>query len=105
MAQLKGKTLTLKSKGGTIKVEWKQGSFLGMDGDQSQRHQLYSYVLSSSSGVPVYIQSGYSVPSRLAVDSSLQYGIQNGVIFFCLATTTRVRLHTSTASIEICQCN
>ena len=82
MAQLKGETLTLKNKESTVKVEWKQGSFLGFGGDRMQEYKLCSYTLSSGSEVPVYIQCDYDVPSKLTIDSKLQCGMQEGVIFF-----------------------
>lgn len=83
MAQLKGQTLTLKSKGDCIKVEWKQGSFMGMGGDKAQTYKLCSYTLSSGSEeVPVYIQYNYDVPKTMKIDSKLQYGMQEGVLFF-----------------------
>ena len=82
MAQLKGETLTLKSKGDTIKVEWKQGSFMGIGGDKMQAYKLCSYTLSSGSEVPVYIQCDFDVPRTLTIGSKLQYGMQEGVLFF-----------------------
>ena len=82
MAQLKGETITLKSKGKTVTVSWKQGSFLGMGGDKSQNYWLYTYTRPTGTEIPVYIQAGYDVPSRMTIDSNLQYGMQEGVIFF-----------------------
>ena len=82
---LRGETLKLKSRGNTVKVEWKQGSFFGFGGDRSQNYILCTYSVSSAGGdVPVYIQSGYSVPQDLTVDGNLQFGMQEGVIFYVL---------------------
>ena len=35
MSALKGETLTLKSKGETVTIHWKQGSFFGVGGDRN----------------------------------------------------------------------
>ena len=82
MSQFKGDTLTFKRKGETVKVQWKQGSFLGWGGDQIQTYWLCTYTLPSGSEAPVYIQTGYDVPKKMKIDRRLQYGMQDGVIFF-----------------------
>lgn len=83
MSVLRGQTLELKSKGDNVTVHWKQGSFIGFGGDRSQTYRLCTYSVSGASGdVPVYIQSGYSIPDNLTVDGSLQYGMQEGTIFY-----------------------
>ena len=40
MGSLRGETLTLKSRGQTVTVNWKQGSFVGFGGDRSQNYVL-----------------------------------------------------------------
>lgn len=82
MSQLKGETITLKEQGGAVKIQWKQGSFLGVGGDRTQTYRLCTYALSSGSEIPVYIQTNYSVPDEMDIDSKLQYGMQEGVIFY-----------------------
>ena len=82
MCSLRGETLTLKSKGQTVAVSWKQGSFLGFGGDRSQNYVLCEYTTSNGNSVPVYIQGGYDIPQRLTVNSNLQYGTQDNVLFF-----------------------
>ena len=84
MSFMKGKTLTLKSKGKTVTVNWKQGSVLGFGGDRSQNYVLCDYTTSRGKSVPVYVQGGYDIPRSLTVNSSLQYGMQDGVLFFVL---------------------
>ena len=37
---------------------------------------------SSGQPIPVYVQGGYTIKSQLTVGSSLQYGMQNGILFF-----------------------
>ena len=58
MGSLRGKTLTLKSKGETVTVNWKQGSFVGVGGDRSQNYVLCDYTTGNGNSVPVYIQGG-----------------------------------------------
>ena len=82
MAQLKGETLNFQGKEKTVSVSWKQGSFLGMGGDRTQSYTLCSYTLTSGAKIPVYIQQGYNIPSKMKIDSDLQYGMQEGVMFF-----------------------
>ena len=79
---LRGETLTLKSRGETVTVNWKQGSFLGFGGDRSQNYVLCDYTTSNGNSVPVYIQGGYDIPQSLKIDSRLQYGTQDNVLFF-----------------------
>ena len=81
---MKGQTLTLKSKGQTVTVNWKQGSVLGFGGDRSQNYVLCDYTTSGGQSIPVYVQGGYDIPRSLTVNSSLQYGMQEGVLFFVL---------------------
>ena len=82
MSFLKGQTLTLESKGRTVTVSWKQGSFLGFGGDSKQDYALCKYNTSGGEPVAVFIQSGYDIQRKLTVNSSLQYGMQNGILFF-----------------------
>ena len=81
MSQLKGQVLALKRKGETIQVYWKQGAVLGFGGDRSQSYTLCVYELNGSE-FPAYIQTGFDVPQKLTIDSRLQYGVQEGVLFF-----------------------
>ena len=78
---IRGMTLTKGRQLQTIDVSWKQGSFLGMGGDRSQRYTVYEYQSPNGAPIPVYIQSGYSAPDRLTVDNRLQYGMSEGVFF------------------------
>ena len=57
---MKGQTLTLKSKGQTVTVNWKQGSVLGFGGDRSQNYVLCDYTTSGGESIPVYVQGGYN---------------------------------------------
>lgn len=82
MGSLRGETLTLKSRGETITVHWKQGSLAGFGGDRSQNYVLCDYTTSNGNSVPVYIQGGYDIPQELKIDSRLQYGTQDNVLFF-----------------------
>ena len=82
MSQLKGETITLKSQGDIVTVQWKQGSFMGIGGDCSQTYRLCTYAMSSGTDIPVYIQTSYNVPDRMKIDSRLQYGMQEGVLFY-----------------------
>lgn len=82
MGSLKGEPLTLKSRGETVTVSWKQGSFVGFGGDRSQNYVLCDYSTSRGNSVPVYIQGGYDIPQKLVIDSRLQYGTQDNVLFF-----------------------
>lgn len=82
MGSLKGETMTLKSKGETVTVNWKQGSFIGFGGDRSQNYILCDYTTRNGNSVPVYIQAGYDILKTLKIDSSLQYGTQDNVLFF-----------------------
>lgn len=85
MSFMKGQTLNLKSKVETVTVNWKQDSFLGFGGDKSQNYILCDYTTSEGQSIPVYIQGGYvDIPQSLNIDSSLQYGMQEGVLFFVL---------------------
>ena len=82
MSFLKGQTLTLESKGRTVTVNWKQGSVLGFGGDSKQDYALCKYSTSGGETIPVFIQSGYDIKRKLTINSSLQYGMQNGILFF-----------------------
>lgn len=82
MGSLKGEVLTLNSKGDTITINWKQGSFVGFGGDKSQNYILCDYATSRGNSVPVYIQAGWDIPQKLTIDSKLQYGTQDNVLFF-----------------------
>lgn len=82
MGCLRGETLTLKSRRETVTVTWKQGSFVGFGGDRSQNYVLCDYITGKGNSVPVYIQGGYDVPQKLIIDSKLQYGTQDNVLFF-----------------------
>ncbi|KAL9969810.1 hypothetical protein ACROYT_G022073 [Oculina patagonica] len=79
---LRGETLTLESRGETVTVNWIQGGFFGFGGDRSQIYVLCDYTTSSGNSVPVYIQDKYDIPKRLIIDSKLQYGTQDNVLFF-----------------------
>lgn len=97
MGSLRGENLTFKSREQTVTVKWKQGSFLGFGGDKSQNYVLCDYTTGNGNSVPFYIQAGYSVPQKLKIDSRLQYGTQDNVLFL-LSIMTRVRHHTKSDS-------
>ena len=82
MGSLRGETLTLKSRGETVTVNWKQGSFVGFGGDRSQNYVLCDYTTGMGNSVPVYIQGGYDIPQKLIIDSKLHYSTQDNVLFF-----------------------
>ena len=82
MSVLRGETLTLKSEGVIRTVSWKQGSFLGIGGDCSQEYRFCTYTTGNGTEVPVYIQKSYDVPTKLTVNSQLQFGMQEGVLFY-----------------------
>ena len=85
MSMLKGQTLTLKERGEGVSVSWKQGSFMGFGGDMHETYVLCKYSAPSGEIVPVYIQtSKYNVSRELTVNSRLQYGMQDGVLFYVL---------------------
>ncbi len=79
---MKGQTFSLENKGETVTVSWKQDSILGIGGDRSQNYVLCEYKTSGGQPIPVYVQGGYTIKSELTVDSSLQYGMHDGLIFF-----------------------
>ena len=56
MGSLRGETLTLTSKGETVTVNWKQGSFVGFGGDRSQTYVLCDDTTGNGNSVSVYIQ-------------------------------------------------
>ena len=81
MSFVKGKKLILKSKGEVVHIEWSQGGILGFGGHRSQDYYLCTYSLDGNS-IPVYVQKDFQVKEELTVDSALQYGMQEGVLFF-----------------------
>ena len=81
LAQVRGEALSFQGKEKTVSVFWKQGSILGFGGDRSQTYTLCNYTLSSGAKIPIYVQQGYNIPSTMKIDSDLQYGIQEGVMF------------------------
>ena len=72
----------LKGREETVTVNWKQGSFIGFGGDRSQHYVLCEYTSSSGNSIPVYVQDGYDIPQKLTIDSRLQYGTHDNVLFF-----------------------
>jgi len=54
----------------------------GFGGDESQNYVLCDYTTSRGNSVPVYIQEDYDIPQKLTIDSRLQYGTQDNVLFF-----------------------
>ena len=86
MSFLKGQTLSLKNKEQTVILNWKQGSFIGFGDERSQNYILCNYTTSGgeSVDVPVFIQADYDTPQSLTVNSSLQCGMQENVLFFVL---------------------
>ena len=81
---LKGTPLKKGNYKEHISISWKQGSFLGIGGDWSQSYSVYEYIGPNGSPVPVFIQSGWGVPESLTIDSSLQYGMNEGTFFLVL---------------------
>ena len=81
MACLKGMQLKKKSFVQKIKIEWKQGSFLGLGGDVSQDYNVYEYKSPNGAVVPVFIQKGWDAPDTLTINNELQYGMAEGVFY------------------------
>ena len=71
---LKGKKAKLVENRGIKQITWKQGSFLGYGGDQSQQYYecIYSLENSDEGKVPVFIQKEISPPDEMELDSNLQ---------------------------------
>lgn len=69
-------SLTKDSRNSTINIEWSQ-----MFRTKKQTYDVYTY-MAQSNPVPVFIQSGYDAPTTLTVNHKLQYGSQEGVLFF-----------------------
>ena len=69
-----GKTAKLLENRGKKLITWKQGSFLGFGGDQSQRYHECVYSLEDNDGgkLPVFIQERISPPEVMELDSKLQ---------------------------------
>ena len=84
MYSLKGQKLNLNEKGPPITIHWKQGSFFGIGGERSQTYFTCQYVTNIGLIIPIYIQSSYDIPEILTIDSRLQYGEQEGTLFFVL---------------------
>ncbi|XP_068700010.1 D-inositol 3-phosphate glycosyltransferase-like [Montipora foliosa] len=81
ISSMRGSILTLRNKGETVTIQWKQQSFIGFGGDRSQSYVLCHYITERGRSVPVFIQKGYSISQSLKIDSKLQYGTQGDVIF------------------------
>jgi len=68
-----------------VTVNWKQGSFLGFGGDRSQKYQLMMFQIKGTKGeIVVFVQHDFvhRFQGTVKIDSSWQYGLNNGDIFF-----------------------
>ena len=81
MACMKGMVLKKKGFVQQIKIQWKQGSFLGVAGDMSQLYDVYEYRSPNGAVVPVFIQDGRKAPDVFTIDKELQYGFGEGVFY------------------------
>ena len=94
MSALKGETLTLKSKGETVTIHWKQGSFFGVGGDKNQDYVLCDYALASGNHVPVYIQRRYDIPRSLTIlipDCSMECRRMSCSLFITIRNRNRFK--------------
>ena len=66
-----------------LTIHWKQGSFLGMGGDRSQTYYVCQYRLVSQYRyfVTIYAQESYGTPDEMTVDRTLQYGLDDDIVF------------------------
>ncbi|XP_072017609.1 uncharacterized protein [Amphiura filiformis] len=84
-AAFRGKKGQFERTVSTKKINWKQGSFLGFGGDRSQTYKEVLYKIEGNDAfITVFIQDDWKVPDPLTLDSNLQYGLNNGDIFFVL---------------------
>lgn len=81
---LKGLTLQKNARKDHIAISWKQGSVMGFGGDRSQSYNVYEYIGPNGSPVPVFIQSDWDIPENITIDSRVQYGMNEGVLFLVL---------------------
>lgn len=81
---LKGLTLQKNARKDHITISWKQGSFMGIGGDRRQSYNVYEYIGPNGSPVPVFIQSDWDIPENLTIDSRVQYGMNEGILFLVL---------------------
>ena len=86
MGSLKGEILTLKSKGETVTVNWKQGSFIGFGGDRSQNYVLCDYTTGNqrrldTHHVTIFYQSNSSLNLLMADPESFPEARVVAVIF------------------------
>ncbi|XP_072044195.1 uncharacterized protein [Amphiura filiformis] len=79
-----GKKVEFDSVVATKTVHWKQGSVLGIGGDRSQTYKECHYKIDGSGIVVVFVQSDWDIPKPLTLTNKLQYGLNNGNIFFVL---------------------
>ena len=84
MAAFYGIELTKKDLVGCVTINWKQGSFLGIGGDHSQKYNIFNYETPHKSLVPLYVQHDYVSPDKIVCNEKMQYGMNNGVFFVVL---------------------
>jgi len=84
MEIFKGKTLQKKSQDEKVTIEWKQGSILGIGGDQSQKYSICTYEFPGGGNVLVYINVTWEIPDKLLVDEKVRYGMNNNILFLVL---------------------
>ncbi|XP_071946983.1 uncharacterized protein [Antedon mediterranea] len=83
-AAFSGQTAQFDSVVVTKTIHWKQGSVFGFGGDRSQTYRECHYKMSNGKIIVVFVQSDWDIPKPLQLDSKLQYGLNNGNIFFVL---------------------
>ena len=84
MAAFYGIELTKKELVGSVTINWKQRSFLGIGGDHSQKYNIFNYETPHKSLVPLYVQHDYVSPDKIVCNEKMQYGMNNGVFFVVL---------------------
>ena len=84
MAAFYGIELTKKELVGSVTINWKQGSFLGIGGDHSQKYNIFNYETPHKSLIPLYIQHDYDSPEKIVCNEKMQYGMNKGVFFMVL---------------------
>ena len=84
MAAFYGIELTKKGSVGSVTINWKQGSIIGIGGDHSQKYNIFNYETPHKSLVPLYVQHDYDSPDKIVCNERMQYGMNNGVFFVVL---------------------
>ena len=84
MAPFYGMELTKKELVGSLTINWKQGSFLGIGADHSQKYNRFNYETPHKALILLYIQHDYDSPEKIVCNEKMQYGMNDGVFFMVL---------------------